>query len=109
MPLLKELNDTPFHQTCSPFSSSVPDGGDASDGEAGALLGEAEHAGDADELRGDVAGEEEGEGGHAREKEGGPRAEGGGEVVDNVVSQEEEEWEWEAVLEIIIQLIYLCL
>ena len=109
MPLLRELYYTPFHQTCSPFSSSVPDGGDASDGEAGALLGEAEHAGDADELRGDVAGEEEGEGGHAREKEGGPRAEGGGEVVANVVSQEEKEREWEAVLEIRIQVIYLCL
>ena len=84
-------------------SNSVPDGGDAGHCEAGALGRQPEHAGDADELRGHVAGEEEGEGGDAAAgaagKEYGPRVEGGGEVLSDVFPEEEEEGEWQAMLE----------
>ena len=49
--------------------SSIPDGGDARHGQAGALCRQPKHARDADELRGHVAREEEGEGGHAAERD----------------------------------------
>ena len=77
-------------------SNSVPDGGDARHGQAGALGRQPEHARDADVLSSHVAGEEEGEGGHSAahaRKEHGPRVEGGGKVILDVGPEEEKEGE----------------
>ena len=81
----------------------VPHGGDARHCQAAALGRQPEHARDADVLRSHVAGEEEGERGHATATAGagehGPRVEGGGEVLSDVVLEEEEEGQWQAMLE----------